>query len=87
MVGGVPWSTNGGDGEEPDGEVPTEVIKLEARKVGEAEAEVIKEAIEIPRSFAIYKADLEKYGYTANCAGCKCVLRSAARQPHSAECR
>ena len=88
MIGGVPWNSNGGAGdEEPDGDLPSEVIKLEARRVGEAEAEKIKESIEVPRSFSISRADLEKYGFTSKCGGCRCVMRGSGRQPHTAECR
>jgi hypothetical protein len=88
MVGGVPWNTNAEDkGDEPDGDIPKVVIKLDQRNEGEKESEVIRESVEVPRSFAITKADLEKHGYTLKCAGCRSVLRKTARQGHSIECR
>jgi len=88
MVGGVPWSTQGGKEEgEPDGDMPTEVIKLEARKVGESEAEIIKESIDVPRSFLISRTDLEKHGFTSKCPGCTSLIKRAARQAHTIECR
>jgi len=88
MVGGVPWNTNAGDkGEDPDGDIPKVVINLDHRREGEKDAEKIKESFEVPRSFAITKADLEKHEYSTRCAGCRSVLRKTARQGHSVECR
>jgi hypothetical protein len=88
MVGGVPWRTNAdGEEEEADGAMPEEVIKIETRRMGTEEAEKVKARVEVPRSFTISKSDLEKHGYTAKCPGCRAVLRSVARQPHSVECR
>jgi hypothetical protein len=42
----VPWNTNGEPGDdEADGDMPKEVIRLEPRKLDEAEAEKIREQI------------------------------------------
>jgi hypothetical protein len=35
----------------------------------------------------IRKDDLEKYGYSAGCQGCKAILRGTTRQGHSEACR
>jgi len=63
------------------------VIKLETRKVGEAEAQEIKESIDVPRSFTISRADLEKYGYTSGCSGCTSLIKGSSRQAHTTKCR
>ena len=86
LIGGVPWNTNSDD-PEADGDELKGVIKLEARRLEEKEAEEVKDAVEAPRSFAITQADLEKYGYSEKCQGCKSRIRNTARQPHSGECR
>jgi len=51
------------------------------------EAEETKAKIEVPRSFMIRKADLEKHGYTSKCPGCQAVIRGVTRRFHSTECR
>jgi hypothetical protein len=35
----------------------------------------------------IRREDLETRGYSANCLGCKAILRGTARQGHSENCR
>jgi len=88
FVGGVPWRTNAElDGEEADGDMPDPVIKIEPKVMVRSEEEEVKAKIEVPRSFAITRSDLEKHGYTAQCLGCKARIRGATRQPHSVECR
>ena len=88
MIGGVPWNTNGHTGDdEPDGDIPKQVIRLEPRKVEESEAEKIRESIEVPRSFSISRKDLDKHGFTSNCLGCRCAIRGTSRQAHTVECR
>ena len=39
------------------------------------------------RRFRIKKDDLESYGYTAGCPGCRAVNRGTAAQNHTEECR
>ena len=39
------------------------------------------------RRFRIRKDDLEKFGYTAGCPGCRAVNRGATAANHSEECR
>ncbi len=41
----------------------------------------------IRRRFRIKKDDLEKYGYTAGCPGCRAANRGTAAANHTEECR
>jgi len=86
LIGGVPWNTSSDD-PETDGDGLEGVIKLESRRLEEKEAEEVRDAVEVPRSFMITQGDLDKFGYTEKCAGCRARIRNATRQPHSAECR
>ena len=84
-VTGVPWK-NSSEDPEADGEDLPEIIKLmDDDEAQRHQDEAIKDAV--PRSFAIKKEDLIKYGYTSGCPGCKAVLRATARQGHTAACR
>ena len=88
LIGGVPWRTNAdGEEEEADGAMPDEVIHIEAKQMEPEEAEETKSKIEVPRSFMIRKADLEKHGYTSKCPGCQASIRGVTRRFHSVECR
>jgi len=88
FVGGVPWRTNAdGEEEEADGAMPEVVIKIQTEQMKPEEAAETKSKIEVPRSFMISKADLEKHGYTAKCPGCKASIRGTGRTGHSVECR
>ena len=56
-----------------------------------AEAEVIPKDPEAPESMArrmyIRKRDIEKYGETPGCLGCRCVALNKPLQSHTAACR
>jgi hypothetical protein len=72
MVVGVPWRVNDNDpkvdGEKMEGiKMNDEQIHLEREVVGEP----------VPRRFRINKEDVEKYGYTMKCLGCKSILMNA----------
>ena len=41
----------------------------------------------VPRNVYISKADLETYGYTSGCIGCRSILKGGSRQGHSVACR
>ena len=41
----------------------------------------------VPRRFRIQKGDLEKFGYTAGCLGCRAANRGLPATGHSEECR
>ena len=41
----------------------------------------------MPRRLRIKKADLEKYGYTVGCPGCRAANRGAPAMNHTEECR
>ena len=41
----------------------------------------------MPRRLRISRQDIEKYGFTVNCPGCRAVNRGQAAQNHSEECR
>ena len=41
----------------------------------------------VPRRFRIQKSDLQKFGYTAGCPGCRAANRGLTAMGHSEECR
>ena len=85
LVGGIPWRISDGD---PKGDGEPMKIGL---KLPEAEkTELVREAEErekAPRRFPIERKDLEDFGFTQGCQGCKAILKKTARQGHSEECR
>ena len=82
MIIKVPWA-------EEEGEKADETEKLVTEMTeGEKEAEKhVEPEDKVPARFYIRKMDLEKHGYTANCPGCKAVLRGTTKQKHSEACR
>ena len=62
---------------------------MECRVMEGFEREIIKEVFRdiVPKTFSIARQGFENFGYTADCAGCKAVLRGATRQKHSDSCR
>ena len=86
LVGGVPWKTEAED-EEQEEKGPDKVMRPEMKRMGEKEEEETKARIEVPRSFTITRADLERHGFTSKCLGCKALIRRTTRQHHSQECR
>ena len=78
---GVPWEVVPGH---PDRELKSKVLmpKMEPAappKVDEEEPRV--------RRMYIQKKDVEKYGATARCEGCKAAVRGGEARPHTEECR
>ena len=63
------------------------VVEDLGRQMLEPEVAKEKEAVFVPHRIMINKEDLEKYGYSAGCPGCKAILRGTARQGHSEACR
>ena len=63
--------------------------KMECRVMEGFEREIIQEVFRdsVPRNSSIARQDFENFGYTADCAGCKAVLRGTTRQKHSDSCR
>ena len=41
----------------------------------------------LPRRLRILKTDLEKYGFTAGCPGCRAVSRNLPHVAHAEDCR
>lgn len=66
-VGGVPWHTSG-EGEDADG--PSVKAQLGGR-MREPDVERAAGAAPVPPRMAIAKADLDMYGFTAECLGCR----------------
>ena len=84
MVGGVPWFEKREDLEESDEErelvfrpMTAEEREEEDRLYGEPEA----------RSFPISRSDLEIYGYSSKCPGCRSLLEGQRAQDHTDRCR
>jgi hypothetical protein len=84
MVVGVPWRVSDDD-DKVDGE-PYDVIKAERMTDDHVAREAEREQA-VPNRFIISREDVDVHGYSARCSGCKSILRGAARQPHSEECR
>jgi hypothetical protein len=82
LVKHPPWRTSDDD---PDADEPIpEVVKLIA---AEEETERGNKDATIPRRVYISKEDLDKFGYSAQCIGCRSILRGTRRQGHSEACR
>jgi hypothetical protein len=58
-----------------------------SQRLAKPEAQLEREVGAPPNRIMIRKEDLEKHGYSANCPGCKSILRGTARQGHSESCR
>jgi hypothetical protein len=80
----VPWRVS-----DEDPNMDGEKLQLEgvSRKLEEPEVQLQKDVAVAPSRFMIRKEDLERHGYSANCPGCKSILRGTARQGHSESCR
>jgi hypothetical protein len=63
------------------------VVEDLSRRLPEPEVQLQRKVVNVPNRFMIRKEDLEKCGYSANCPGCKAILRGTARQGHSESCR
>lgn len=83
MVGGVQWRTIE-EGEDADG--PCVKTQL-GERMPDVEVERTAAAEVAPRRMNSTKADLEKYGFTAGCLGCRVWLAGRLRQGHSEEYR
>ena len=62
------------------------VVEDLGRQMLEREVAKGKEAVFVPHRIMIKKEDLEIYGYSVGCLGCKAILRGTARQGHSEAC-
>jgi hypothetical protein len=84
VVRHVPWRVS-----DDDPNVDGEKLQLEgtSRKLEEPEVQLQKDVVVAPNRFMIRKEDLETHGYSANCQGCRSILRGTARQGHSESCR
>jgi hypothetical protein len=84
VVRHVPWRVS-----DSDPNVDGEKLQLDgmSRKLEEPEVQLQKDVAVAPNRFMIRKEDLERHGYSANCQGCRSILRGTARQGHSESCR
>ena len=84
MIGGVLWRKSDDD-EKQDGE------KMADRELTEEEKQDLKDEVElkkmIPRRFAILVRDVEKFGPSEACGGCKAMIKRKPGQVHSEVCR
>ena len=84
VVKHVPWRVSDND---PNVDGEKLVVEDLGRQMLEPEVAKEKEVVFVPHRIMIKKKDLEKYGYSAGCPGCKAILRGTARQGHSEACR
>ena len=84
VVKHVPWRVSDND---PNVDGEKLVVEDLGRQMLEPEVAKEIEAVFVPHRIMIKKEDLEKYGYSAGCPGCKAILRGTARQGHSEACR
>ena len=80
MVKHVPWRVSDND---PNVDGEKLVVENLGRHMFEREVAKENEAVFVPHRIMIKKEDLEQYGYSAGCPGCKAILRGTARQGHS----
>jgi hypothetical protein len=78
----VPWRVS-----DEDPNMDGEKLQLEgtSRKLDEPEVQLQRDVAVAPNRFM--REDLERHGYSANCPGCKSILRGTTRQGHSESCR
>ena len=76
---GVPWDVKAqrGPREAPPAAAAPAAVALPAQQQQRKE----------PRAFYVKKADVQKYGGTAGCAGCQAIAMGRGAQTHSAACR
>ena len=88
MISGVPWRLSEDD-PEADGVMPPLFFGNSSRGVpmGDEEVERVRVAIDVPRGFVITLDDIQKFGASAGCPGCKALLKGTTRQKHHDECR
>ena len=80
---GVPWEPYPGAG---GGTEIKSKVRLPTEQ-GEFTRPVRGKEEYIPRRLRIRKADLEKYGYTVGCPGCRAANRGGTAINHNEECR
>ena len=88
----VPWNKSGED-PEADGDLPGALEGATA--TGEAAAGsmdpprviVVNTKEVAPREFYIQKKNVEAYGHTKGCPGCRTMFQGGTRQAHTTECR
>jgi hypothetical protein len=81
---GVPWCTSKNDPEQ-DGLGPMAQC-LTSFFPPMVEQQPISETV-VPRRIYLRKEDVEKFGYTPKCPGCKALLQKKPPQSHSEACR
>ena len=84
MIAGVPWRLSEED-QNADGEGMRLDVTVMDKEYREGIARPEHEAI--PRAVYIRKEDLEEFGYTVGCPGCRSILKKTTRQAHSEGCR
>ena len=80
---GVPWEVVPGH---PDRDIKSRVIFDRERPL-EGEPKTMDEPEEYIKRIYITKKDLDKYGRTEGCHGCRASLRGGESKPHNEECR
>ena len=74
MVVGVAWKKNDED-ENVDGEMLKMDVKVMDKEYRDQLEAAASERETVPRRVAIGKQDLETFGFSVNCPGCKAVLK------------
>ena len=78
---GTPWEPMPGH---PDREIKSRVI---IQSGGLEEPPPREHEEPVPKRVYIRKRDVEKFGATAGCEGCKAAIRGGGVRPHTEECR
>ena len=84
----VPWNKSG-EGPEADGDLPgaPEGVAAAAGSVDPLRVIVVNTREVAHRDFYIKKRDVEAYGHTKDCLGCRTMFQGGTRQAHTTECR
>ena len=88
----VPWNKSGED-PEADGDLPealegaTAMGAVAAGSMDPPRVIVVNTKEVAPREFYIKKKDVEAYGHTKGCPGCRTMFQGGTRQAHTTECR
>ena len=87
----VPWNKSGED-PAADGDLPgalegTTAGAVAAGSMDRPRVIVVNTKEVAPREFYIKKKDVEAYGHTKGCPGCRTMFQGGTRQAHTTECR
>ena len=82
----VPWH-RAADDAAADGDIPEDARPNEPILQERPRLVVVNTRLKEPRDFHIRQKDIEKHGYTRNCAGCLSIVKGMTRQAHGEDCR